>query len=143
MNIKKNMTRMKATYLGELRVECEHLQSGTRLWTDAPLDNQGKGEAFSPTDLCATALGTCILTTMGIYARQHRLDIQGAEMEIIKEMEEKPRRIGRIRIVLHMPCRPYSQKERKVLERVARTCPVYYSLHEQLIKDITFNWPEF
>lgn len=134
------MTTMKAKYLGDLRVECEHTRSGVRMITDAPVDNCGKGESFSPTDLCAMALGSCILTTMGIYAGQHGIDIQGAEMEIAKEMGADPRRIVTIEIIVQMPPREYSEKERKVLERVAATCPVYYSLNEQLVKKISFNW---
>ncbi len=78
------MATMKAKYLGQLRVECEHVASGTKMMTDAPVDNCGKGEAFSPTDLCAAALGSCILTTMGIYAGQHNIDLEGTEMEITK-----------------------------------------------------------
>lgn len=134
------MTTMKARYVGQLRVECEHMQSGTKIMTDAPRDNCGKGEAFSPTDLCATALGSCILTTMGIYAQQHDLDIAGTEMEIVKLMSKEPRRIGEIDIVINMPKRGYSEKEKKVLERVANTCPVHLSLSEQVIQKVVFNW---
>lgn len=92
------MATMKAKYLGQLRVECEHVASGTKMMTDAPVDNCGKGEAFSPTDLCAAALGSCILTTMGIYAGQHNIDLEGTEMEITKTMGTEPRRIVRIGI---------------------------------------------
>ena len=134
------MTKMKARYMGQLRVECEHLQSGTKIITDAPKDNCGKGEAFSPTDLCATALASCILTTMGIYASQHELDIAGAEVDIVKTMGTEPRRIVEIELVIHMPQRGYSDKEKKVLERVAATCPVHFSLSEQMEQKITFNW---
>lgn len=134
------MTTMKAKYLGNLRVECEHLQSGAKIVTDAPVDNQGKGEAFSPTDLCATALGACILTTMGIYAEQHGIDLMGTEMEIVKKMGTEPRRIVVIEIVLNMPRREYSDKEKTVLERVAHACPVHFSLSEQLIRTVRFNW---
>lgn len=134
------MTKMKARYLGELRVECEHLQSGTKIITDAPKDNCGKGEAFSPTDLCATALGSCILTTMGIYAAQHDIDISGAEVDIAKTMGTEPRRIIEIEVLIQMPPKGYSDKEKKVLERVAATCPVHFSLNEQMVQKITFNW---
>lgn len=134
------MTKMKARYLGQLRVECEHLQSGSKIITDAPKDNCGKGEAFSPTDLCATALASCILTTMGIYASQHELDITGAEVDIVKTMGTEPRRIVEIELMIHMPQRGYSDKEKKVLERVAGTCPVHFSLSEQMEQKITFNW---
>lgn len=134
------MTKMKARYVGQLRVECEHTESGTKIVTDAPKDNCGKGEAFSPTDLCATALGSCILTTMGIYAAQHNIDITGAEAEIVKMMQSEPRRIAEIRIVIHMPQGDYSEKERKVLERVANTCPVHFSLSEKMIQAIEVEW---
>lgn len=134
------MTTMKAKYLGGLRVECEHVQSGSRIITDAPIDNCGKGEAFSPTDLCATAWGACILTTMGIYAEQHGMDLTGAGMEIVKRMGTDPRRIVEIDIVVNMPACNFSEKEKKILERVAHTCPVHFSLNEQMIKTVKFNW---
>lgn len=134
------MATIKARYLGGLRVECEHLQSGVRIMTDAPVDNHGKGEAFSPTDLCATALGTCILTIMGVYAEQHGIDLGGTEMEITKTMRQEPRKIGKIAILLHMPEREFSEKDKKVLERVAHTCPVYLSLNEDVEKELIFNW---
>ena len=108
--------------------------------TDAPVDNCGKGEAFSPTDLCAAALGSCILTTMGIYAGQHNIDLEGTEMEITKTMGTEPRRIVRIGIDIFMPAKAYSAKDRIVLERVAQTCPVYYSLNEHLEKSVCFHW---
>lgn len=136
------MTKIKARYVGQLRVECEHTENGTKIVTDAPKDNCGKGEAFSPTDLCATALGSCILTTMGIYAAHHDIDITGAEAEIVKVMQSEPRRIAEIRIIIHMPLGNYSEKERKVLERVANACPVHFSLSEQLIQTIEFKWED-
>lgn len=134
------MTLMKARYVGQLRVECEHTESRTKILTDAPKDNCGKGEAFSPTDLCATALGACILTTMGIYAQQHELDITGAETEIVKTMGSTPRRIAEIRVVIHMPFKNYSEKEKTILERVAKACPVHFSLNEQMIQTVVFDW---
>lgn len=134
------MATMKAKYLGQLRVECEHVASGTKMMTDAPVDNCGKGEAFSPTDLCAAALGSCILTTMGIYAGQHNIYLEGTEMEITKTMGTEPRRIVRIGIDIFMPAKAYSAKDRIVLERVAQTCPVYYSLNEHLEKSVRFHW---
>ena len=130
------MATMKAKYLGQLRVECEHVASGTKMMTDAC----GKGEAFSPTDLCAAALGSCILTTMGIYAGQHNIGLEGTEMEITKTMGTEPRRIVRIGIDIFMPAKAYSAKDRIVLERVAQTCPVYYSLNEHLEKSVCFHW---
>ena len=134
------MTTMKAKYLGNLRVECEHMESGTKIITDAPKDNQGKGEAFSPTDLCATALGACILTTMGIYAARNEIDITGAETEIVKIMGTDPRRISEINIVVNMSGKSYSDKEKKILERVAHTCPIHFSLNDRMVKNIKFNW---
>lgn len=134
------MTLMKAQYLGGLRVECEHTVSGTKIITDAPKDNHGKGESFSPTDLCATALGGCILTTMGIYADLHGLDVTGASAEITKTMGSDPRRISLIEVIITMPDKGYSDKDKKILERVANTCPVHASLSEQMEQRIVFRW---
>lgn len=131
---------MKAQYLGGLRVACEHTESGTKLITDAPKDNHGKGESFSPTDLCATALGSCILTTMGIYADLHGLDVTGAEAEITKTMGTDPRRISIIEVKIKMPDKGYSAKDKQILERVANTCPVHASLSEHMEQRITFEW---
>lgn len=134
------MTKMTAKYLGGLRVECVHLPSGVKLITDAPVDNQGKGEAFSPTDLCAVSLAACILTVLGIYGEKHRVDLTGIEAEISKEMVNEPRRIGKIDIIVNMPPKNYSQKEKLILPRMANTCAVHYSLNEQVVQNIIFNW---
>ncbi len=134
------MTKMTAKYLGGLRVECVHLPSGVKLITDAPVDNQGKGEAFSPTDLCAVSLAACILTVLGIYGEKHRVDLTGIEAEISKEMVNEPRRIGKIDIIVNMPPKNYSQKEKLILPRIANTCAVHYSLNEQVVQNIIFNW---
>lgn len=107
------MATISARYLGDLRVECTHTQSGTKIITDAPVDNHGKGQAFSPTDLCATAVGACAMTIIGLYARNHGVDVTGAEMEITKSMSADPRRIGKVEVVFTMPDRPYSEKEKK------------------------------
>ena len=109
------MATVSAKYLGDLRVECVHNQSGTKIITDAPTDNQGKGEAFSPTDLCATALGACALTIIGIYAKNHGVDVTGTEMEITKTMSADPRRIGKIEVTFKMPDREYSAKDKESL----------------------------
>lgn len=110
------MTTVRAKYLGGLRVECEHLQSGAKIVTDAPVDNHGKGEAFSPTDLCATSLAACMMTTMGIYAETIGIDLTGTEIEITKKMALEPhRRIGEVEIVFHMPDREYSDKHKIAL----------------------------
>ena len=134
------MTKMTAKYLVGLRVECVHLPSGVKLITDAPVDNQGKGEAFSPTDLCAVSLAACILTVLGIYGEKHRVDLTGIEAEISKEMVNEPRRIGKIDIIVNMPPKNYSQKEKLILPRIANTCAVHYSLNEQVVQNIIFNW---
>lgn len=134
------MTKMTAKYLGGLRVECEHLSSGMKLVTDAPVDDQGKGQSFSPTDLCAVSLAACILTALGSYGERHQLDLAGIEAEISKELVDEPFRIGSIDIVLNMPHRDYSQKEKMILPRVANSCAVHHSLSEQVTQNIVFNW---
>ena len=136
------MATIKEVYLGDLRVECEHLASGTKIITDAPVDNQGKGEAFSPTDLCATALGACALTIMGIYARAHGLDITGAEAEVTKTMSASPRRIGKVEVVFRMPAKGYTDKDKKALENAAHSCPVHLSLHAETEQVFTFIWAD-
>jgi len=123
-------------YKGNLRTECTHIKSGNSFITDAPTDNNGKGEAFSPTDLCATSLASCILTIMGISARNHNIDMEGAVAEMKKTMASDPRRISKIEITLRMPEGNYSEKEKKILEKVAEHCPVHMSLHPDL-KTIT------
>lgn len=128
----------KVTYLGDLRTECTHLRSGQKFITDAPPDNQGKGEAFSPTDLTATSLATCILTTMAIRARE--LDITGARAEVTKIMASDPRRIIRIEVKITMPKNSFSDRDKKVLESIARTCPVAFSLSEQIEQVIDIEW---
>lgn len=128
----------KVSYLGELRTECKHLLSGQKIITDAPPDNQGKGEAFSPTDLTATSLATCILTTMGIRAKE--LDITGTRAEVTKIMASDPRRISRIEVKIKMPKNDFSDKDKKVLEDIARTCPVALSLSEKIEQVIDFEW---
>ena len=127
-------------YLGDLRTEATHLLSGRTILTDAPPDNQGKGEAFSPTDLCATSLASCMLTLMGISARNHALDITGARAEVTKVMAPDPRRIARIEIKFTMPPQGFSDVQQKILEKAARTCPVHFSLSEGLEEVLTFVW---
>ena len=117
-----------------------HLGSNTRIFTDAPKDNHGKGEAFSPTDLVATALGACMLSIMGIYARNHALDIEGTKVEITKHMAANPRRIAKVEAVIIMPKNVYSEKDKKALEHAALTCPVSQSLSADLVQDIQFIW---
>ncbi|HAD11221.1 MAG TPA: osmotically inducible protein OsmC [Saprospirales bacterium] len=128
------------TYLGDLRTEATHLFSGTTIITDAPLDNQGKAEAFSPTDLCATSLASCAMTIMGISARNHALDMNGARAEVTKVMAADPRRIARVIIKFVMPKNDYSETQRSILEKAARTCPVSFSLAEGVEQVMEFEW---
>lgn len=130
----------KVIYQGELRTEATHLRSGIDIITDAPPDNQGRGEAFSPTDLCATSLASCMMTIMGISARNRGLDISGTVAEVNKIMAADPRRISRIEVTLHMPDRGFSETDRKALETAGRTCPVALSLHPDIEQDIRFMW---
>ena len=127
----------KVTYLGNLRTEAEHLQSGTKIITDAPVDNHGKGESFSPTDTVATALATCMLTIMGIKAEAMEISIEGATAQVTKTMASDPRRISKIKVVLNLP-QKFDDKVMKILENAARTCPVFHSLHPDIEKDIQF-----
>ena len=129
----------KITYLGHLRTSSVHLQSGTEILSDAPVDNHGKGEAFSPTDLVANALGSCILTIMGIKAQDLNVDISGTTAEVTKSMQAEPRRIAKIEINITFD-KPQEEKTKKILEKAAMTCPVFNSLHPDLEKDIHFNW---
>lgn len=134
------MATVTAKYLGDLRVECVHQQSGTKIITDAPKDNQGKGEAFSPSDLCATSLGACAMTIIGIYARDNNIDINGATMEITKTMAADPRQISRIEIVMNMPDKAYSEKEKAAMENITTVCPVCLSLNPNIERIFRFNW---
>ena len=136
------MATIQTRYLGNLRTESVHLQSGCSLITDAPTDNQGRGEAFSPTDLVATALGACMFTIMGIAARTHGFDIDGASIENSKIMGTNPRRIVEISIKVTLPHNNYSAKEKKIIELAAKECPVYNSLHPDLKKTLTFVYPD-
>jgi putative redox protein len=129
-------------YLGELRTEAVHVLSGNKLTTDAPPDNQGKGEFFSPTDLLATSLGTCMLTIMGISARTHGFDINGTKVAVTKVMASNPRRVAEVIVELTFPHNNYSAKERKLLELSAKECPVANSLHPDLKQTIRFNFTE-
>lgn len=134
------MVRIEMIYEGDLHCRAVHGPSGTALGTDAPKDNQGRGESFSPTDLVATALGTCILTTMGIQARTLGLNIDGATASVEKEMTtEGPRRIARLAVKVQMP-EGIGETERMKLERAAHTCPVHRSLHPEVQAPIEFTW---
>jgi putative redox protein len=136
------MPTIKTDYLGDLRTEATHVQSGTVLITDAPTDNQGRGEAFSPTDLVSAALGSCMMTIMGIAARRDGIELKGSGMEITKGMSaDAPRRISRIEILLTMVTdRELTEAEQARLERAGYTCPVALSLHPDIEQAITFAW---
>ena len=129
----------KVKYLGGLRTESEHLQSGSKMITDAPVDNHGKGEAFSPTDTVANALATCMLTVMGIKAESLGVDMEGASAEVTKTMAADPRRISRIDVIILFP-NSYAEKDTKILENTGRTCPVLQSLHPDIEKNISFKY---
>lgn len=129
----------KVTYNGSLRATSRHIRSGDEFITDAPLDNNGKGEAFSPTDTVATGLASCILTTMGIKARDMEVDLVGSTAEVTKHMAANPRRIAKIEVKLELP-KSVSDKHRKILEHTANTCPVHYSLHPDIEKVIDILW---
>ncbi len=131
----------KVVYTGDLRTVATHLKSGSTIETDAPTDNHGKGERFSPTDLVATALASCILTTMGIVCERHGIDIDDATCDVEKIMVADPRRrIGEIKIALSFPKgQQYTDKEMSLIEHTAMTCPVIESLHPDCKKTISFN----
>ena len=127
-------------YLGGLRTQAKHGPSASTLLTDAPLDNHGKGEAFSPTDLCATAFGTCMVTIMGIYAERHGIDLRGTTVHVEKEMVAAPvRHIGRLATEIRVPLAP-DHPHREALERAALACPVHQSLHPDVEKTVSFVW---
>jgi uncharacterized OsmC-like protein len=138
----KTMLTSQVTYLGELRTKSVHLASKNEILTDAPLDNNGKGEAFSPTDLVATGLANCMLTVMGILGRKEGITpIDGTVADVTKVMYAEPRRIGEIHVTLRLPARNFSEKEKKMYENAAHTCPVAKSLHPDLKQVIQFIWP--
>lgn len=131
----------KVEYLGELRTSAIHLQSGNIISTDAPKDNHGKGEAFSPTDLVATALGSCMLSVMGIVSLKEGItQTTGTTAEVTKVMYSDPRRIGEIHVKITFPKNNFSEKEKKMYEHAAHTCPVAKSLHPDLKQVIEFVW---
>ena len=136
------MVTITGEYQGDLHCSAKHGPSGQELQTDAPKDNQGKGEAFSPTDLTATSLATCIATTMAMAARKHGVELRGLRYEVKKEMStDAPRRIVRLETTLWLPVRRDALPE-GMLERVAESCPVHQSLHPNVAKPVTFNWLE-
>ena len=134
------MATIETIYLGELRTEATHVFSGNKTITDAPLDNKGKAESFSPTDLLSASLGSCMITIMGIAASEHGIDIDGTTCSITKSMAAEPRRVSEIAIELNFPKGDYTEKEKTILERAALTCPVAKSLHPDLYQNVTFNF---
>lgn len=133
------MVTITAKYEGDLCCTATHGPSDARLNTDAPKDNEGLGRYFSPTDLVATALGTCILTTMGIVARRHGIELQGAEVKVEKHMNAQPRRIGRLPVEVVIRGN-FDDAQKKLLENAAHTCPVHKSLHPDVQAPITITW---
>jgi putative redox protein len=127
-------------YKGALRTECKHLRSGNSILTDAPVDNKGKGETFSPTDLVATSLAACILTTIGIKLEEKGVDITGAKAEVEKVMASDPRRISEINMKIYMPAKNYSDKEKVLIEKIAHHCPVGRSLNADLKETMEIIW---
>ena len=128
------------TYDANLRTTCLHLQSGSSFETDAPSDNKGQGARFSPTDLIATGLGACLITTMGIKAESMDIKLDGAKVDVTKVMMSEPRRIGKIVIAVTMPKLDLEERTKEILERVGRTCPVERSLHPDMELDISITW---
>ncbi|MBS1597605.1 MAG: OsmC family protein [Bacteroidetes bacterium] len=128
-------------YDGDLRTVATHLQSGSTIQTDAPTDNNGKGERFSPSDLVATALGSCMLTIMGMRAREMNVDLKGTKIEIQKSMKSDPRRIGGINLTFHFPKNlNTNDKQQTILEKAAHTCPVIYSINPDIDVKVEFKW---
>ena len=134
------MVGISIKYLGDLRCEARHEPSGTVIMTDAPVDNEGRGESFSPTGLAATSLGTCMLTIMGIAARKQGVDLGDTQVKVVKEMTtQPPRRIAKVTVVFTIPL-PASHEKRAMLENAAKNCPVHLSLHPDVVQDMRFDW---
>lgn len=133
------MPTSKVTYLGDLRTSSIHLQSGSEIISDAPTDNNGKGEAFSPTDTVANGLASCMFTVMGIKANDLGVDFSGSTAEVTKIMAAEPRRISEVHVNFNMNLTT-DEKTKTILERTAMTCPVFYSLHPDIKKEISFIW---
>lgn len=133
------MATSKVTYLGNLRTSSIHLASGSEIISDAPVDNHGRGESFSPTDTVANALASCMFTVMGIKARDLDVDFKNATAEVTKIMGTDPRRITEIHVTFNMNI-SVSEKDKTILERTAMTCPVFNSLHPDIKKEVVFNW---
>lgn len=134
------MVEIDIVYQGDLHCDATHGPSGAKVATDAPRDNEGRGESFSPTDLVATALGTCMVTIMGIYARRNGVDLSGTKVHVVKEMIQEPaRRIGALKVRIAVPRKP-DERHRKALEQAAKHCPVHQSLHPDVKIPVEFVW---
>ncbi len=127
-------------YKGDLRCECTHIQSGTQIETDAPTDNRGKGERFSPTDTVCVALATCMITTMGIRASDMNIDLSGTKLDVTKHMLSEPRRIGKIEVKLLLPALQLEEKDRLLFQKIGDNCPVMKSLHPDLQVVTEYIW---
>ncbi len=126
-------------YKGDLRCECTHLRSGTEIETDAPVDNRGKGERFSPTDTLCISLATCMITTMGIRAGDMNIDLKGTKIDVVKHMLSDPRRVGKIEVTLHLPAIA-EEKDRILLQKIGDGCPVMRSIHPDLEVVAEYRW---
>lgn len=138
----RTMHSFNIRYTTELRTEMTHLQSGTIVVTDAPVDNKGKGETFSPTDLVASSLCSCMMTIMGISGREHGFSIDGAEAKVTKVMASDPRRIAEVIIEIEFPDFPYTERHLRIIEHISRNCPVALSLHPDLKQTIKLNFKQ-
>ena len=134
------MITSEITYLGNLRTQSKHIASSSSILTDAPIDNHGKGEAFSPTDLMSNALGCCMLTIIGIAANTHQFNIDGTRVQVTKIMQSNPRKVAEIKVSFKFPANDYSEKQKTIIENAARTCPVALSLHPDLKQTVEFNY---
>lgn len=134
------MTTLTAVYEGGLRTHARHTRSGNPLITDAPPDNNGKGDAFSPTDLLCTALATCMLTTMGIWAQREQVDISGMTADVIKIMTSNPRKVGEVQITLSQKNLNATEEQKNKLKDIALHCPVALSLHESVVQTVKFDF---
>ncbi|HQO10434.1 MAG TPA: OsmC family protein [Clostridiales bacterium] len=134
------MSKMTTTYIGDLKTECVHQLSGTKILTDAPPDNNGKGEYFSPTDLFTVSIPSCILTIMGMVAQTQGFDIKGATAETDKVMYKDPRRVGEVHITITFPHNNYTDRQKRALQQVVETCPVSASLRSDLKKTVELKY---
>jgi len=136
------METSRVLYTGDLRTEATHVKSGQSFITDAPLDNQGRGEAFSPTDLLATSLGACAITVVGIAARTHGFNVDGTSIKITKIMASDPRRVGEVIVEMDFPAEKYTEKQKAIIRHTINTCPVGQSLNPELKQTFILNFAD-